>query len=363
MDNNTKVSVVIPAYNAENFIEDAIQSCLDQTYRPLEVIVVNDGSTDATANEVRKLINSRSNDDFGLRLLDVGTNMGAANALNMGFSNAEGQYVCWLSADDMFIDKEKISKQTVHIKTNEADWGYFKDYYAGESLSNMRFVKTTYLPKLRVLDSFFIRDSDLRLALLLFKNPVNGSSVIIKKDCVETCGQFDPSTRNIDGDGDLWMRYSALKLKLAAQKGAPVFYREHGQQTSKKKDQMMYGCELTRMRMLLVLKRTEKLAEIIRKFTPYFLIILQAKKHFDRPLVSEFLFNYIIENKSKFNWFLLRSAKKSLHALRNHRNYQSIDKNRFAEDLEMLMRSNVFKKFEENFEKLVGNGENISSRR
>lgn len=360
MDHNTKVSVVIPAYNAENFIEDAVQSLYNQTYRPLEVIVVNDGSTDSTANKVRKLIDSQSTGNFDLRLLDVGSNMGAANALNMGFSSAEGEYVCWLSADDMFIDKEKISKQTAYIKKSKADWGYFKDYYAGESLSNMRFVKTNYLPKLRVLDSFFIRDSDLRLALLLFRNPVNGSSIIIKKDCVETFGQFDPSTGNIDGDGDLWMRYSALKLKLAAQKGAPVFYREHGEQTSRKKDQMMYGCELTRMRILILLERTEKLTEIIRKFTPYFLIILQAKKHFDRPLVSEFLFNYIIENKNKFNWYLLRGAKKSLYNLKNHRNYQNIDKNRFAENLETLMRSNVFKKFEENFEKLVGNGKNIS---
>lgn len=353
MSENMRVTVVIPAYNAEEFIEDAVKSCFNQTYRPMETIVVNDGSTDTTANKVKVLADTLYRDGFELRLLDVGKNMGAANALNAGFSSAEGAYICWLSADDIFIDREKIQKQIGYMKRTRADWGYFRDYYSGSDISTSRLVKSSYLPRLRILDPLFIRDSDLRLAMLFFRNPINGSSVVIKKDCVEAHGQFDPITRNVDGDGDLWMRYSALKRKLCALKGAPVFYREHGEQTSKRKDYMMHGCELTRMRMLLTLEKHNKLAKVIRKLAPFFPIILKAKQHFERPLVSEFLFRYIIENKNKFNYFLLKIAQQSLNEVTKHKNYQSIDKNKFAEDLKLLMRSDVFANFEVTFEEMT----------
>ena len=279
MSGHMRVTVVIPAYNAEEFIEDAVKSCFNQAHRPMETIVVNDGSTDATASKVKVLADALYRSDFELRLIDIGKNMGAGNALNIGFSNAESAYICWLSADDLFIDREKIKNQIDYMKRTRADWGYFRDYYSGSNISTSRLVKSSYLPRLRILDPLFIRDPDLRLAMLFFRNPINGSSVVIKKDCVESYGQFDPSTRNVDGDGDLWMRYSALKLKLCALKGAPVFYREHGEQTSKRKESMMYGCELTRMRMLHALEKTKKLAEIIKKFTLFLPIVLKAGNH------------------------------------------------------------------------------------
>jgi glycosyltransferase involved in cell wall biosynthesis len=356
MSENIRVTVVIPAYNAEEFIEDSVKSCFNQTYRPIETIVVNDGSTDTTANKVKALVDTLYRNDFDLKIIDIRKNMGAANALNVGFSKAEGTYICWLSADDIFIEREKIQKQISYTKKNRADWGYFRDYYSGSNISTSRLVKSSYLPRLRILDPLFIRDSYLRLGILLFRNPINGSSVVIKKNCVETNGQFDPTTRNIDGDGDLWMRYSALKLKLCTLKGAPVFYREHGKQTSKRKESMMHGSELTRMRILLTLEKYNKLAKVIRKLAPFFPIILKAKQHFERPLVSEFLFSYIVENKNKFNYLLLKIAQQSLNDVKKHKNYQSIDKNKFAEDLKWLMRSDVFADFEATFEKMTCDG-------
>jgi glycosyltransferase involved in cell wall biosynthesis len=347
MNENTRVSVVIPAYNAEDFIEDAVKSCFSQTWRPMETVVVNDGSTDATADKVKSLAKSLPADAFKLRVIDIGKNMGAANALNKGFSNAEGEYICWLSADDVFIDKEKVKKQVAHMKRTRASWSYFKSCYMGTNLSSAKLVIPSYLPRLPIFDSLFIRNPDLRLTALLFRNPINGSSVMIKKETAESYGQFDPLTRNIDGDGDLWMRYSALKLKLEAVEGAAVFYREHGKQTSKRIDQMIYGCELTRIRILRALEKNSKLEFLIKKFAPYLPFILKTKQHFKRPLVSEFLFNYIINNRVKFNWFLFKMAEKSLRDVRNHGNYRNIDKNKFAKDLEVLMRSDIYKKFEE----------------
>jgi len=347
MNENTRVSVVIPAYNAEDFVEDAVKSCFRQTYRPMEIVVVNDGSTDATVNKVKSLASSLPTDSFELRIIDIGNNMGAANALNVGFSNAEGEHICWLSADDIFIDKKKVKKQLAHMKRTQANWSYFKNCYMGTTLSNSKLVLTSYLPRLPILDSLFIHNPDLRLASLLFRNSINGSSVMIKKEAAESYGQFDPNTRNIDGDGDLWMRYSALKLKLEAIEGAPVFYREHRKQTSKRKDQMIYGCELTRIRILKTFEKNSKLEILIKKFAPFLPVILKTRQHFKRPLVSEFLFNYIINNRAKFDWFLFKMAEKSLNDIKNHGNYRNMDKNKFLKDLELLMRSDIFKKFEE----------------
>ena len=347
MNENTRVSVVIPAYNAEDFIEDAVTSCFRQTYRPMETLVVNDGSTDSTAKKVKSLTSSLPVDSVELRVIDIGINKGAANALNVGFSNAEGEYICWLSADDMFIDKEKVKKQVTHMKRTRANWSYFKRCYMGTTLSRAKLAVPSYLPRLPIFDSLFIRNPDLRLAGLLFRNPINGSSVMIKKEAVESYGQFDPITRNIDGDGDLWMRYSALKLKLEAIEGAPVFYRDHGKQTSKRYDQMIYGGELTRIRVLKALEKNSKLETIIKKLAPFLPIILKTKQHFKRPFVSEFLFNYIINNRDTFDWFLFKMAEKSLSNIKNHGNYRNIDKNKFTKDLELLMRSDIFKEFEE----------------
>jgi len=349
MSERETVSVVIPAYNAEKFIEDAIRSCFNQTYRPIEIIAVNDGSTDSTVDVVNHLANLIPDGALELRIIDIGENRGSANALNVGFSSAKGAYVCWLSADDMFIDKEKTQKQVVRMNKTNADWSYFRDVYIGPSLSIASLKRSSYLPRLRIFDPLFIHNSDLRLMMLLFKNPINGSSIMIRRNCIETYGQFDPLTRNIDGDGDLWMRYSALKLKLTALKDAAVFYREHPTQTSKRKDLMMYGCELTRMRILLTLQKRRDLVKLIKKFTPYFPLVLGAKQHFGRPFVSEFLFNYILDQRREFNSVFLKYIRRSLNNVKMHRNYLTLDKNKFLKDLELFMKSHTFKKFEEIF--------------
>jgi len=349
MSGKELVSVVIPAYNAGKLIEDAIKSCFSQTYRPVEIVVVNDGSTDSTVHVVNDLSDLIPNNEFELRIIDIGENKGAANALNVGFSGARGDYVCWLSADDAFIDRRKVQKQVDFMKKTKALWSYFRYSYKGMTISSAVISRRGYLPYSRMPDPIFICDSDLRLMSLLFRNPINGSSAMIKRNCIETYDQFDPITGNVDGDGDLWMRYSALKLKLKALRGAPVFYREHPKQTSKRKNRMMHGSELTRMRILLTLERKGNLMKLIKKFTPYLAIILMAKEHLNRPFVSEFLFNYILDHRREFNRVFLKYIQRSLDNVKKHTNYLMLDKNKFLKDLELFMGSHTFKNFEQIF--------------
>jgi glycosyltransferase involved in cell wall biosynthesis len=346
MKNNTKVSVVIPAYNAEGFIEDSVKSCFNQTHKHIETIVVNDGSTDATARKVRDLADLLSKNEFKLKLINVGKNMGAANALKVGFTNSEGTYICWLSADDVFIDSQKIEKQVSFMEKNLAAWSYFRDYYAGTNLAHAKLVRSSYLPRLRILNPLFLNDSDLRLMALFFRNPINGSSIMINRKLAGEFGMFDPITRNVDADGDLWMRYSVLNLKLAALKGAAVFNREHSGQTSKRKTDMLLGSELTRVRMLIALKEKNRLKRFIKKFVPFFPIIIETKCHLNRPFTSEFLFNYILTNRDEFNFLFGKYIRKSLNDVKKRITFLALDKDKFERALDLFRSSKAFQDFE-----------------
>jgi glycosyltransferase involved in cell wall biosynthesis len=346
MKNNTKVSVVIPAYNAAEFIEDSVKSCYNQTHKHIETIVVNDGSTDATAQKVSDLADLLSKNEFKLKLINIDKNMGAATALKVGFTNAEGTYICWLSADDIFIDTQKIEKQVSFMEKNSAVWSYFHDYYAGPNLAQATLVRSSYLPRLRILNPLFLKDSDLRLMALFFRNPINGSSIMINRKLAGEFGMFDPITRNVDADGDLWMRYSALNLKLAALKDASVFYREHSGQTSKRKIDMLLGGELTRVRMLITLKEKNRLKRFIKKFVPFFPIIIETKNHLNRPFTSEFLFNYILTNKDEFNFLFRKYIRKSLNDVQKHIIFLALDKDKFERALELFRSSETFQDFE-----------------
>jgi succinoglycan biosynthesis protein ExoO len=91
--------VVIPAFNAEAFLARAVRSALDQTYPTLEVIVVDDGSSDATCQVARAL----ETDDRRVRLIALPTNGGPAKARNVGFLAAKGDWIAVLDADDAFM--------------------------------------------------------------------------------------------------------------------------------------------------------------------------------------------------------------------------------------------------------------------
>ena len=97
------VSVIIPAYNAEKYIRETLQCLLDQSYRSLEVIVVNDGSKDATEQEVKRFSDTR------IRYLTQ-ANQGCSGAKTTGLRSAKGDYIQYLDADDL-LSREKIEEQ------------------------------------------------------------------------------------------------------------------------------------------------------------------------------------------------------------------------------------------------------------
>ena len=109
------VSVIIPAYNAERFIETTLNSVFTQTYENLQVIVVNDASTDATASILSEIVDPR------LEIVNVPVNGHASAARNLALTRAKGEYIAFLDSDDIWYPS-KIEKQIAFLEA-EPEYG------------------------------------------------------------------------------------------------------------------------------------------------------------------------------------------------------------------------------------------------
>ena len=101
--NNVEVSIIIPAYNAENYIEKSINSCLNQRFGSFEVVVVNDGSSDSTY----KILEGLAKRYDKLRVIHI-DNGGVSNARKVGLNNSYGKYILFVDADD-YIPEDAVS--------------------------------------------------------------------------------------------------------------------------------------------------------------------------------------------------------------------------------------------------------------
>lgn len=109
------VSVIIPCYNGERFLREAIQSCFDQTHHPLEIIVIDDGSTDSSLDIIKSY-------DKAI-IWETGANRGGNAARNRGFTLSQGKYIQFLDADDYLLP-EKIERDLRFIEQTGADVVY-----------------------------------------------------------------------------------------------------------------------------------------------------------------------------------------------------------------------------------------------
>lgn len=120
------VSVIIPVYNAERYLSAAIESVLTQTVLPLEIIVVDDGSTDESGAMARRFVPN-------VRVVTQ-ANQGSAAARNCGVSLARGDYLAFLDADDLWVDN-KLQHQLHALTTNPAlamVFGQVEQFYSPE---------------------------------------------------------------------------------------------------------------------------------------------------------------------------------------------------------------------------------------
>lgn len=123
---NEMISVVIPTYNREELIIRAVNSVLAQTYMNLEVIVVDDASTDDTENELKRIESNK------FRYIKLKKNGGACKARNVGIHAAKGDYIAFLDSDDVWRP-EKLEKQMKHLQMKKAEVVACNGWYMNSS--------------------------------------------------------------------------------------------------------------------------------------------------------------------------------------------------------------------------------------
>lgn len=181
-----KVSVLIPTYNYGRFVGQAVRSVLEQSYPNIEIIVIDDGSTDNTREILRPWQPSIC--------YYYKTNGGTASALNFGIMKASGKYICWLSSDDIFLP-DKVAKQVMQMEANPE---------LGFSYTSFMFIDAQG-NKERDIHSPFYPDGQEMVEKLMEGCFINGSSVIIRASALETVGLFDEEMGPAH-DYDLWFR-------------------------------------------------------------------------------------------------------------------------------------------------------------
>ena len=136
------VSIIIPVYNGSNYIFFALDSCIKQTYRNIEIIIVNDGSTDNGLTEftILPFLNDKRVKYY------FKDNGGVSSALNYGFSRCNGEYISWLSHDDYFSN-DKIEKQIAHIAKSNKIISYTQTIPVSSSANKINFFHRFFINK------------------------------------------------------------------------------------------------------------------------------------------------------------------------------------------------------------------------
>ncbi|MBF4990618.1 glycosyltransferase [Methylophilus sp. QUAN] len=226
--NKPKVSIVIPVYNGEDYLKQAIESALEQTYQNIEILVINDGSTDN--GETDRIAKSYGSN---IRYL-YKENGGVASALNLAIREMQGEYFSWLSHDDLY-SKDKVEKQILAL-ANLAE----KNVVIYSNYS----VFTDDLEKASPVQLSGVRPESFRYWITI-ENRLHGCTLLIPKQAFDKVGVFNESLRTTQ-DYDLWFRM-AKQYDFVHIPDVLVQARQHANQGS----YQMAGIALTECNQLL----------------------------------------------------------------------------------------------------------------
>jgi teichuronic acid biosynthesis glycosyltransferase TuaG len=187
--NTPLVSVIMPAYNAEKYIAEAIHSVTEQTYKAWELIVVDDGSTDNTAS----LIKEYAGKDNRIRYIHQ-DNGRQGKARNNGLKQAGGEYIAFLDADDLWMP-EKLSLQVDIMLTQKVDLT-FSDAYVFED-------KPVFEKKMNTTASYY--QGEEAIHKFLFFNHIPILTVLVSKAAIDKVKGFS-EIEGISEDYHLWIR-------------------------------------------------------------------------------------------------------------------------------------------------------------
>ncbi len=224
-DFGPKVSIIIPVYNGSNYLREAVDSALDQTYSNIEILVVNDGSNDGGKTE-------RIAKSYGNRIKYLfKKNGGVSSALNLGISNMTGEYFSWLSHDDVYY-QNKIEEQITFLEnfTND-DVIIYSDYELIDG--NSEFIRNVRLKKVA---------PKKMLTALLYESFMHACTLLIPQKCFQDEKPFNESLKSTQ-DYDLLFRLAMnynfvhldkilIKSRQHSRQGSRTFGRSHKKESN-----------------------------------------------------------------------------------------------------------------------------------
>jgi glycosyltransferase involved in cell wall biosynthesis len=239
-----KVSIIIPVYNAEKYLNECLESALNQTYDNIEIIAINDGSTDKSLQILNKFSNR-------IKVISK-SNGGTASALNEGINHMSGEWFKWLSADDLLyptavediiLEAKKFNDKEVRI--------FYTNYDVIDSNGNI--INQVIEPNYNEFSSF-----DFNI-ILLDHFVGNASTSLIHKSALEKYGLFDETVGYAE-DYELWLRYCILyRCRLHLIPKILGKYRIHETQLTKKvHDNAFQNSEKIKQKILKKLNSKEK---------------------------------------------------------------------------------------------------------
>ena len=207
MCSNPMISVVMPVYNGEKFIKDAIESILNQTFKDFEFLIIYDESTDGTLPIIQEF-----QEQDGRVILINGDKEGISGALNKGIKEAKGKYIARMDADDISLPT-RFEKQIIHMKDSELD------ICGGHSLlidSDGTINGIGVMP----------RSHGLCGLSLMFRVPFPHPSVMIRKSFLtDNSLEYGQSKYLIAEDFDMWVRMFSAGAKFGNIDDIVIQYR------------------------------------------------------------------------------------------------------------------------------------------
>lgn len=205
-----KISVIMPAYNAERYIREAIDSILRQTWSDFELIIIDDGSTDSTAAIIAEYTDNR------IRFCPNAQNMGVAATLNRGLELACGAYIARMNADDISLP-ERFAKQAAYLDAHPdvTVCGTAIELFCEGSVTGTRFPAAG--PEKLKEDLFF-------------SCGIAHPSVMMRRAAILELGGYDPAFNGME-DYELWCRV-AEKGKITVLPEILLRYRIHSGQVT-----------------------------------------------------------------------------------------------------------------------------------
>lgn len=220
-----RISVLMPVFNGGAYLEAAIASVLTQSFTDLELVIVDDGSTDHSC----EIVNARVASDSRLRLLRK-ANSGIAETLNLGLAEARGDWIARLDADDLMLPR-RLERQLAFLEAN-ADVVAVGSYYDLINEAGERRATRYPLPRTRDELARYLEAREL----LTFTHP----TMTYRRDLAMTLGGYRRELEPCE-DADLFARMLAAGGTILIQPEVLTLYRVHGGSISSRKAREMFS--------------------------------------------------------------------------------------------------------------------------